>query len=173
MLNHSLMGAMRTSIFRGTNGMLTAADDATRRFGYENLKVHNIKYRSQAKERRKAIVRARQGGQPGPREIGEEQPPFFMPVRYRLLVKCYQESRNSNRFTRKPMPDAVRLEFAKRSKEYQQYKHHEVTLMNKETDVAALTHVKALEACLFLPDYLLEETFNESGAQTSEAMEEF
>ena len=55
-----------------------------------------------------------------------------MPVRYKLLVKCYQEFRNSNRFTRKAMPDAVRLEFARRSKEYNMYKHHEVQMLEKE-----------------------------------------
>ena len=108
-----------------------------------------------------------------PRDIGEEQPPFFMPARYRLLVKCYQEFRNSNRFSRKPMPDDVRIEFARRSKEYQMYKHHEVTMLEKEGTLQLKSHHQALEACLFLPDYLMEETLEEKGGQISEAMEEF
>ena len=35
------------------------------------------------------------------------------------------------------------------------------------------SQISALEACLFLPDYLMEETLTESGAAYSEAMEEF
>ena len=129
MLNHSFLSVLRSSAFKGPQSMLpltSAADDATRRFGYDNIKVHKLRYKSSAKEKRKAIIRARQGGMVTPRETGEEQPPFFMPARYKLLVKCYQEFRNSNRFSRKIMPEAVRLEFAKKSKEYQQYKHYEV-----------------------------------------------
>ena len=129
MLNHTFISTLRSSTFKGPQAILplsSAVDEAARRFGYENIKVHKLRYKSSAKERRKAIIRARQGGMITPRDTGEEQPPFFMPARYKLLVKCYQEFRNSNRFSRKPMPDAVRLEFARRSKEYQQYKHHEV-----------------------------------------------
>ncbi len=71
------------------------------------------------------------------------------------------------------MPEAVRLEFAKRSKEYHQYKHHEVQQMEKEGVLHLKSQYTALEACMFLPDYLMEETMTESGAQDSEAMEEF
>ncbi len=126
MLNHSLVNALRTSTFRPLAVTALSADNAARRFNYENIKVRKIKYKSQAKERRKQMLRSRMGGQLGPREIGEEQPPFFMPVRYKLFVKCYQEFRNSNRFSRKPMPDDVRAAYAARSKEYNMYKHHEV-----------------------------------------------
>ena len=108
-----------------------------------------------------------------PRDIGEEQPPFFMPVRYRLLVKCLQESRNSNRFSRKPMPDAVRLEYARRAKEYNMYKHLEVTQLEKESALNLKAQLNALDACLFLPDYLMDETLGESGLQQAEALEEF
>ena len=130
MLNHSFTSVFRNSAFRGPSSALllnsSAFDDATRRFGYQNVKVRKLRYKSTAREKRKAIQRSRAGGMLTPRDTGEEQPPFFMPARYRLLVKCYQEFRNSNRFSRKPMPDAVRLELAKRSKEYNMYKHHEV-----------------------------------------------
>ena len=96
----------------------------------------------------------------GPREIGEEQPPFFMPVRYKLLVKCYQDIRNSNRFSRKPMPEEKRLELARRSKEYNIYKYHEVSMIEREANEHVKAQVGAIEACLFLPDYLMEETLN-------------
>ena len=33
--------------------------------------------------------------------------------------------------------------------------------------------MSALDACLFLPDYLMEETLGESGLQQAEALEEF
>ena len=140
MLNHTLFNALRTSVFRGPSTILSStdlsADSAARKFAYENIKVRALRYKSSAREKRKALVRARQGGMVTPRDTGEEQPPFFMPARYRLLVKCYQENRNSNRFSRKPMPEELRLDFARRSKEYNMYKHHEVQQLEKE---AALT----------------------------------
>ena len=94
MLNHTFLNALRTSSFRGPMSMIPAtqltADNAARKFTYENIKVRKIKYKSSARERRKALIRLRQGGMITPRDTGEEQPPFFMPARYRLLVKCYQ-----------------------------------------------------------------------------------
>ena len=117
MLNHTFLSALRSNSFRGPATVMLAnaasADEASRRFAYENVKVRKVKYRSAAKERRKAAIRLKQGGLQTPRDIGEEQPPFYMPARYRLLVKCLQEYRNSNRFSRKPMPDEVRLELAR------------------------------------------------------------
>ena len=71
-----------------------------------------MKYKSTAKERRKSVKRINPTGIFTPKDIGEEQPPFFMPARYKLLLKCYQEARNSNRFTRKPIPEALKLEYA-------------------------------------------------------------
>ena len=143
----------------------SAAEEASRRFTYDNIKVRKLRYRSVARERRKAAARAKQAGVMTPRDIGEEQPPFFMPMRYRLLVKCLQESRNSNRFSRKPMPDAVRLEYARRAKEYNMYKHLEVTQLEKESALNLKAQLNALDACLFLPDYLMDETLGESGLQ--------
>ncbi len=46
-------------------------------------------------------------------------------------------------------------------------------MLERESTLALKTHLSALEACLFLPDYLMEETFTESGSSQSEAMEEF
>ena len=173
MLNHSLVSVLRTSTFRPLALTALTADNAARRFGYENIKVRKIKYKSQAKERRKIMLRNRMGANQGPRELGEEQPPFFMPVRYKLFAKCFQEFRNSNRFSRKPMPEEVRLELCKRSREYNMYKHHEVQMIEREANDHVKAQMSALEACLFLPDYLMDETLNETGAQQSEAMEEF
>ena len=122
MLNHTFLKAFRTSQFSLNKNL----DQATRKVSYENLKVHKTKYKSFAKDRKRAARRASIGGLLTPRDIGEDQPPFFMPARYKVYIKCLQEFRNSNRFTRKPMPDEVRIEFAKKSKEYQAYKQHEM-----------------------------------------------
>ena len=80
-------------------------------------------------------------------------------------MKCYQEFRNSNRFSRKPIPDEVKVEFARRSKEYNMYKHHETQMIEKEANLHVKAQLSALEACFFLPDYLMEETLTETGAQ--------
>ncbi len=46
-------------------------------------------------------------------------------------------------------------------------------MLEKESSLSLKSQLNALEACLFLPDYLMEETFTESGTAQSEAMEEF
>ena len=71
------------------------------------------------------------------------------------------------------MPEEVRLEFARRSKEFHMYKHHEMQLLEKEAALHLKTQLAAYEACLFLPDYLMDESLTESGSQASEALEEF
>ncbi len=53
------------------------------------------------------------------------------------------------------------------------YKHYEVQMLEREGALHLKSQVTALEACLFLPDYLMEETLTESGSAYSEAMEEF
>ncbi len=45
--------------------------------------------------------------------------------------------------------------------------------MEKESVQHIKSQLSALEACMFLPDYLMEETMTESGAQQAEALEEF
>ena len=85
MLNHTFVNALRTSSFRASSSSLTSMTElsaeaaGSRRFGYQSVKVHRTKYKSMAKERRKQMLRSKMGGQLGPRDIGEEQPPFFMP----------------------------------------------------------------------------------------------
>ena len=108
-----------------------------------------------------------------PRDINEDQPPFYMPARYKLYIKCLQEFRNSNRFSRKPMPDAVREEFVRRSKEYQAYKQCEQRMLDEEANLYAGTQIKALEAAFFLPDYLMEEAWSQTGEAEVEQNEEF
>lgn len=52
------------------------------------------------------------GGVKSPKETGEELPPFFLQPRYKLLYKVLQDQKNSTRIARKPMPEALKLEFA-------------------------------------------------------------
>ena len=42
-----------------------------------------------------------------------------------------------------------------------------------EANRKAKTQMDAYSACLFLPDYLMEEAYSDSGALNAEAMEEF
>jgi hypothetical protein len=65
-----------------------------------------------AKEKRKAVRRMAIGGVKSPKETGEELPPFFLQPRYKLLYKVLQDQKNSTRIARKPMPEALKLEFA-------------------------------------------------------------
>ena len=51
------------------------------------------------------------GSNATPKSRGEELPPFFIPARYKLLYKCLQDVKNTNRFNRKPMPEAVKTDF--------------------------------------------------------------
>ena len=37
-------------------------------------------------------------------------------------------------------------------------------MLEKESTLSLQSQLNALEACLFLPDYLMEETFTESGS---------
>ena len=54
----------------------------------ENIKIHKTKYKSSAKEKRKALKRANiTGALITPRDVGEEQPSFFSPARTKLYVK--------------------------------------------------------------------------------------
>ena len=66
------------------------------------------------------------------KESGEEIPPFFMPQRYKLLYKIMEEHKNCVRPGRKPMPLEVKQELARMSKEYNEFKVAELTLMDQE-----------------------------------------
>lgn len=95
----------------GPKGNLFACSQAlaTRaKVSYENLRLHNSKYRSAAKEKRKQARRERMAGVSNIRESCEEIPPFFMPQRYKLLFKVMEDHKNSGRLGRKPMPIEVK-----------------------------------------------------------------
>lgn len=49
----------------------------------------------------------------------------------------------------------------------------EKILLDRERGAFISVQLKAMDAILYLPDYLLEETLNDSGAQASEEMTEF
>jgi len=80
---------------------------------YPNLRIHKLKYKSMAREKRKATRRAAMGGVKTPKEMGEEQPPFFLPPRYKLMFKVLTQNKNCTRIGRKPMPDDVKADFVK------------------------------------------------------------
>jgi hypothetical protein len=84
--------------------------------------VRNLKYKSAAKEKRKEAKRKAMGGIPSPKDLGEEMPPWYLPPRYKLFFKAMTENRNQTRISRKPMPDNVKAEFVKHSKEFHAYK---------------------------------------------------
>ena len=102
-MSHSIINVLRKSVISNVEKDLT-----TRKFYYDNIKVRNLKYKSSAKERRRNAIRDKTLG---PRDIGEEVPPFFLPARYKLLLKCYQDHRNAHRYARKPIPKALLGEY--------------------------------------------------------------
>ena len=108
-----------------------------------------------------------------PRDIGEEQLPFFMAMRSKLYFKCLQDLRNSNRFTRKPMPQEIKKEYAQKAKEFYAYKLAEKSILQAEANEIFKSQTKAFESVLFLPDYLMEEALEETGESRSGDMEEF
>mmetsp|Transcript_15395 Transcript_15395/g.20864 ORF Transcript_15395/g.20864 Transcript_15395/m.20864 type:complete len:153 (+) Transcript_15395:267-725(+) len=107
------------------------------------------------------------------KDSGEEIPPFFMPQRYKLLYKVMEDHKNSSRLGRKPMPMEAKQRLAAAAKEYSEFKTAEKTILDKEKAMQMATSIKAMDAILFLPDYLLEETMSDSGAQAIEDDSEF
>ena len=97
------------------------------------------------------------------KEGGEEIPPFFMPQRYKLLYKLMEEHKNLNRLGRKPIPIEVKRDLAKLSKEYNEFKTAEKTLMDMEKAKLTDKQMKAVDSLIFMPDYLLEEALSDSG----------
>jgi len=87
-----------------------------------------------AKEKRKAVRRMAIGGVKSPKDTGEELPPFFLQPRYKLLYKVLQDQKNCTRIARKPMPEALKLEFSQKSKEYHAYKVIEKAHIERETN---------------------------------------
>lgn len=75
-------------LMRPRNFLQLSVFDATRRGNtYENLRVRSLKYKSMAKEKRKAARRMAIGGVKSPKDTNEELPPFFLQPRYKLLYK--------------------------------------------------------------------------------------
>eukprot|EP00347_Sterkiella_histriomuscorum_P002067 403369599 len=145
---------------------------ATRRMMYDTTKIHRTKYKSSAKDKRRASKRARVGmGLMTPRDIGEEQPLFFQPQRTKIYMKIMQDIRNNHRISRKPMPDQVRQEFVEKSKDYHAYKLAELRLQEDEYNKNNIQTIEALDSIVFLPDQLFEECLAESGE--SRSMENF
>ena len=66
------------------------------------------------------------------KDSGEEVPPFFLPQRYKLLFKVMEDHKNSVRLGRKPMPLEVKKELARVSKEYNEFKTAEKTILDQE-----------------------------------------
>ena len=95
---------------------------------------------------------------------GLEIPPFFMPQRYKLLFNVMQDHKNAHRYGRKPMPIELKRQLAEQLKEYNEFKTAEKTLLDRERIKMVELQVKALDAAVFFPDYLIDEMFNESGA---------
>ena len=56
-----------------------------------------------------------------PVEMGETVPPFYIPPRYKLLLKMIETSRNTTRIVRKPIPQKKKEAFAAEAKEISMY----------------------------------------------------
>ncbi|CDW77220.1 UNKNOWN [Stylonychia lemnae] len=169
MLNHTFLRALRPVLFSAPQSQ----ELASRKVYYETVKAHRTKYKSSAKEKRKAKKRAQIGGIPTPRDFGEDQPSFFTSPRTRLYVKLIQDYKNANRINRKPIPEEVKQELAKKSKEFFAYKHVERILLEKEANEFVISQYKAQQATIFLPDQLFEESFGDSGETRQLEMHEF
>ena len=172
MYNQLMVGLLRRPTF--FQSTLACQLLATRRGNtFDNLRVRALKYRGMAKQKRKETRRLSMGGVKSPKDTGEELPPFFLQPRYKLLYKVMQDHKNCARVARKPIPDAVKLELAKKSKEYHAYKVIEKAHIEQELNQQLKVQLKALDAIVFLPDYLMEECLSENGEQIQQDMAEF
>lgn len=131
---------------------------------YDNYRTRNKSYRSAAKEKRKQARRDRMAGAGNVKDSGEEIPPFFMPQRYKLLYKVMEDHKNSGRLGRKPMPLEVKQKLAAVAKEYNEFKTAEKIILDKEKARQTEVAINAMDAIVYLPDYLLEEVMSDSGA---------
>lgn len=89
------------------------------------------------------------------------------------MFKMLAEHKNNNRLGRKPIPDELKLKFAQESKEYHAYKIIENEEIDREKSILYKNHMKAMDSIIYLPDYLLEECFQDSGEVHSQDMMEF
>ena len=96
-----------------------------------------------------------------------------MPQRYKLLFKIMEDHKNCSRLGRKPMPIEIKQKLAAVQKEYNEFKVAEKTLMDLERSKFHNTQIRAMDAIMYLPDYLLQEAMSDSGQQASEDNYEF
>lgn len=61
------------------------------------------------------------------------------------------------------MPAEVRNELGRTLKEYNEFKVAEKTLLDMERAKMLDIQLKAMDATLFMPDYLLQETISDTG----------
>lgn len=143
------------------------------KIGYDHETFRKKKYRGAARERRKQAKRDKMAAVSGLKDAGLDVPPFFLPQRYKLLFQVMQDHKNCNRLGRKPMPQDVKESFGKALKEYNEFKVAEKTLLDREKSKQINVQLKAMDAILFMPDYMLEEALSDTGEQASEEMKEF
>ena len=65
---------------------------------------------------------------------GETPPDFLTPTRMKLFARLYQDMRNNNRITRKPVPAEEKKKLAEKAKEFAEYKAYERYHLQKEQD---------------------------------------
>ena len=141
--------------------MAVTQQQARWRDTYLNLKRHNIKYKSNTKEKRKQRKRDK-AGNPYDATTGEQGALLqnMVPAKLKLLFKNYEMRVNDSRLTRKPMPDKTREELLERAKEYNEYKLVQARIMEEERWRSKVLEDEAYKACAFLPDYLIDEAWD-------------
>jgi len=98
---------------------------------------------------------------------------FSQPARQKLFFQLMQDQKNSGRIARKPVPVDVMEKFHEHAKEYAEFKTAEAILMRKEEVIMVNSQLKSLDATIFLPDYLMNEVYSDTGATTTQDMKEF
>ena len=153
MLNRTLI----TSVFRSQKFAITASsnlDASTRRFKFDNIKQVNHKYKAAAKERRRVMRNKKADENKLPNEMGEIQPAFMIPARYKLILKYIQTFKNQHRLARKPIPIENKQQFAQTAKDYALWIQAQRLIMEKEEEALILQQFNTEVACYFLPEYL-------------------
>ena len=65
---------------------------------------------------------------------GENPPDFLTPTRVKLYTRMYQDMRNTNRISRKPIPKKLKKELVQKAKEYADFKAYERFHLEKEQE---------------------------------------
>ena len=113
-----------------------AALQATRgKIPYDNFRVRNHKHKQAAKERRRLTRQIKSDANKNPVEMGETIPPFFIPPRYKLMLKMNEVARNNSRINRKPIPKKKQVAFATEAKDIAQYIQAQKIKLRKETEI--------------------------------------